>query len=188
MTFKKWGFIGLVGLLLIGATACGDDAGETSSTTAISATAGSTPPGSQEPQDTATETEPGQEQQPSGSLPWGEAADVDGLKITPIGPPAQDQGTTEPGNKMMLVEVVIENVSDEPQQYFQTAFGLEDDSSAVHYGGNYDSGAPSKPPLLTGSLQPGNEVRGFVPFQIPEDAEAKSLVTWRADGTEVRWE
>jgi hypothetical protein len=78
----------------------------------------------------------------------------------------------EPGNRWVLLDVSLANVSDESQDYSSFDFTVRDADNFLHDATYTD--APQE--LDFGSLLPGETIRGTVSFEVPEDAALRRLV------------
>lgn len=78
----------------------------------------------------------------------------------------------EEGNKFFIVDVTIENNGAEPKSYNELDFEIQDSVSYI-----YDSYLSLKEPSLqSGDLQPGRNVRGWITFEIPKNAQGLELI------------
>ena len=78
----------------------------------------------------------------------------------------------EAGNRWVMVEVSITNVSDEPQDYGSYDFKVKDADNFEYTTGFVDL----ERELSSGSLPPGDTVRGQVGFEVPVDAAIVRLI------------
>ena len=78
----------------------------------------------------------------------------------------------EEGNRWVAIEVSITNVSDEPKDYGPYDFKVRDADNFEHDPGFVDL----ERDLSSGSLLPGDTIRGQIGFEVPLDAELVRLV------------
>lgn len=124
---------------------------------------------------------------------WGEAAEVDGLRITPdpagivIGEESfMDDAKTEFNARWDKVEFLLENVSDEPFPFIGTGFALRDADFFTYYADGFMDNRRQLP--MEASIPPGGKLRGYIQFRMQQGAAPTTLIYWGAEGAEVRWE
>ena len=78
----------------------------------------------------------------------------------------------EKGHRLVSVDIVIENVGSKSLSYNPFNFKLQDNNGYV-----YDVTAKARNPgLNVGKLQPGRKVRGFIVFELPNNAHTLELI------------
>jgi len=107
----------------------------------------------------------------------GEAVENGGYALTvhsvtdPVVPSDEFFGP-DAGSRWVMVEVSITNVSDEPQDYGSYDFKVKDADNFEYTAGFVDL----ERELSSGSLPPGDTVRGQVGFEVPVDAAIVRLI------------
>lgn len=86
--------------------------------------------------------------------------------------PADEFFGPDAGNRWLMVEVSITNVSDEPQDYGSYDFKVKDADNFEYTTGFVDL----QRELTSGSLPPGDTVRGQIGFEVPENAAIVRLI------------
>ena len=116
------------------------------------------------------------------SKKWGTTVEVNGLRIT-VRVPASDKNTYVETNgkrdntsKVIVSEVVLENIGSTPQIYDAADFTLYDTSDSSYTGDSEESAVvPGKPALRSGYLQPGKKVYRYLRYIVPADAAARRI-------------
>ncbi len=84
---------------------------------------------------------------------------------------ATDMWKPDKGNKFVAIEVVYENISDEPAPYNVYDWTLFDSDSY-----SYQPAISIKEPTLnSGDLNSGKKVRGWITFEVPEESSKYSV-------------
>jgi len=88
------------------------------------------------------------------------------------------------GNKLVTIEVIYENTSSSEGSYDASNFGLKDDEDH-RYKREYSS---KQPELDYGTLPPGEKVKGFITYEIPDKAEVVGVIYSSSSGGTIVFE
>ena len=128
------------------------------------------------------------------SQKWGVKAEVNGLRIT-VSVPATDKdvyatsnGVRDDTMKVIMAEVVLENIGSTPHVYYASDFTLYDTSDNSYFGDDEDSsgGLVGRPGLRSGYLQPGKKIYRWVAYIVPADAAASRIEYAEAEATDTQ--
>lgn len=124
---------------------------------------GTTTPASSE---TGTD-EPGGGAAPADALPYTQELNGRRLTVESFGTsaPATDLWELEEGNEVVYVQVRVENVDAEPWESNVVQFFLFDESNETYGPSFYHAEVGAPPDAVT--LEAGDVVEGYVPFEVP---------------------
>ncbi len=104
-----------------------------------------------------------------------------GVRLTFLDSDLNAQGTEDPGSgkRYVAVEVILENRSNETLRYVPEDFHVTDSGGRAYpaVSGGVD------PAVTQGELAPGDAIRGWISFEVPEDAELDRFVYTRPGST-----
>ncbi len=109
------------------------------------------------------------------------SSEQNGIRVTFLGSDLNAEGTESPatGKRYVAVEVTIENRSDETLRYAPDDFQVTDSAGRAYPAveGGVD------PAITLGELAPGDAIRGWISFEVPEDVEPDRFVYTRQGAT-----
>jgi hypothetical protein len=149
-------------------------------------------------EDTTTTTEEVTTTTAVVSHKWGAAVEAMGLRVT-VSKPYTDEsayvGTNDSVNeawKVMVIEVTIENIGDQDWYVRQNQFSLFDASDERYLGGPVTIGfagnaAAAKYNLPETYFSPGEKIHGYVYYDMPKEAVARSIWYYPTKDWGVMW-
>ena len=161
-------------------------------------TSSGTTPASAVPEETTASTQPQETKAPATEPPttepppaanlysYGDTVIISEVEATALAPVEDTEAPFKgDGNKVMVFDVTLVNKAAEPRTYNSLAFEAFDAD-----GYKYTAfGATSKQSLSSGTVSPGQKVRGFVAYEVPSGATLERLV-WTPDifgGAQATW-
>lgn len=122
-----------------------------------------------------TETQPQETEKPSiKTHKLGDEVELEGkiLAVHSVSPHNDKLFTPEKGNKFIALDLTLRNSGKEPFNYNVLEFELQDNENY-----KYTNSASDKNPYLTvGVIQPGQNTRGFIVYEIPESNKPTKLI------------
>ncbi len=133
-----------------------------------------------------SDSEEKEEKETKREASFGDRADIGKGWFLTVNEPSSYEPTNrydqpEEGYKYIAVEVIYENTSNETDRFSLSNLRLKD-SQDHSYSHNYSG---KEPELESGDLETEGRVRGFVTFEILENASVKSVVYSGSDATVV---
>ncbi|MDP9369918.1 MAG: DUF4352 domain-containing protein [Chloroflexota bacterium] len=109
------------------------------------------------------------------------SSEQNGIRVTFLGSDLDAEGTESlaPGKRYVAVEVTIENRSNETLRYTPDDFQVTDSAGRAYPA--VEGGAD--PAITGGELAPGDAIRGWISFEVPEDADPERFVYTRQGST-----
>lgn len=166
-------------LAMMGLAACSPQPGTQAPTTATTTVPTIAPTSTTAAATTTTEAASGYE------WSFGEAVEFDGMVIA-VDTPITDAAPRNLGEGMVawLTLVTVTNERNEPIDYSPVSYRMVD-AEGFTYG--YAIILPSKPELDSASLAPGQTVKGYVSFELPQPAIPAQVVFEDYDASGQKW-